>query len=262
MKQINLWETVPGICEEIPIIEYYPARIKKTDATVVILPGGGYVKRAEHEGKGYAQLLNSFGMDAFVCQYRVAPHCYPLPLMDARRAVQFVRSNAKKLCLDCEKVGIMGSSAGGHLAASVCTLQDEFEELYVQKDNIDAENYLPDFQILCYPVIALVDFGHIYSGSNLIGDTDLSNPLRDKLSCQTNVHEKTPKAFIWHTLTDMAVSVQNSLSYASALHKNGIPTELHVFPHGRHGLGVATEEPHIAQWTDLLKRWLILNGLL
>lgn len=262
MKQMNLWENVPGMCEEIPVIEYYPAENKKTDATIVILPGGGYSHRAQHEGKGFADFLNEFGMDAFVCHYRVAPHRHPLPLMDARRAVQFVRYHANEFGINPGKVGIMGSSAGGHLAASVCTLQDEFEDVYVEKDGVDNESYLPDFQILCYPVIALNDYGHIGSGNNLLGHTDLYHPEKYRLSCQNNVHEKTPKAFIWHTVTDPAVPIQNSLSYVAALRAKEITAELHVFPYGGHGMGVAAKEPHIAQWTGLLKNWLILNELL
>lgn len=262
MKQMNLWENVPGMCEEVPVLEYYPAENKKTDATIVILPGGGYSHRAQHEGKGFAEFLNEFGMSVFVCHYRVAPHRHPLPLMDARRAVQFVRYHANEFGINPEKVGIMGSSAGGHLAASVCTLLDEFDEFYAEKDAVDNENYIPDFQILCYPVIALNDYGHIGSGNNLLGHTDLYHPEKYRLSCQNNVHEKTPKAFIWHTVTDPAVPVQNSLSYVTALRAKEISAELHVFPYGKHGMGVAANDPHIAQWTSLLKNWLIFNELL
>lgn len=262
MKTLNLWKNIPGMCEEVPVLEYYPAENKTTKATVVILPGGGYAVRAPHEGKGYAELLNSFGMDAFVCEYRVAPHRHPLPLLDARRAVQVVRSLSDELDLDCDKVGIMGSSAGGHLAASVCTYQGEFPDILVQKDEIDSINWLPDFQILCYPVIALNDFGHKGSGDNLLGHTDLYSPDRYKLSCQNNVHEKTPKAFIWHTFEDGGVPVQNSLTYVSELRRNNVYAELHVFPYGEHGLGIAPENPHVAQWTGLLKNWLKLNNLL
>ncbi len=163
MKTIHLWKTVPGMCEEVPVLEYYPAENKTTNAAVIILPGGGYCMRAEHEGKGYAEYLNALGMDAFVCEYRVAPHRHPLPLMDARRAVQYVRFSAKNFGLNPEKIGIMGSSAGGHLAASLCTLQDDFSSFITEKDEIDDADYLPNFQILCYPVIALNDFGHIGS---------------------------------------------------------------------------------------------------
>lgn len=262
MKELKLWNKIPGMCDEMPVLEYYPAENKKSKATVVILPGGGYAVRAQHEGKGYAEFLNSLGMDAFVCEYRVAPHCHPLPMLDARRAVQVVRSMAKELDLDTNKVGIMGSSAGGHLAASVCTYQGEFPEIITDKDEIDDISWLPDFQILCYPVIALNDFGHIGSGDNLLGHTDLYSPDRYKLSCQNNVHEKTPKAFIWHTFEDACVPVQNSLTYASELKRKNIDVELHIFPYGAHGLGVSPENPHVAQWTKLLENWFKLNNLL
>ena len=262
MREINLCNKVPGMCEEVPVLEYYPAEKKSTKATVVILPGGGYHVRAPHEGKDYAEYFNSLGMDAFVCEYRVAPHRHPLPLLDARRAVQLVRHKAMEFDIDPEKVGIMGSSAGGHLAASVCTLLDDFSDYIVEKDDIDEESYLPDFQILCYPVIALNDFGHTGSGDNLLGHTDLYNPMRYSLSCQNNIHEKTPIAFIWHTITDDGVSVQNSLAYVSELHRKNIAAELHIFPFGEHGLGIAKEYPHLNQWTVLLKNWLILNKFL
>ncbi len=262
MKTIHLWKTVPGMCEEVPVLEYYPAENKTTDAAVIILPGGGYCMRAEHEGKGYAEYLNALGMDAFVCEYRVAPHRHPLPLLDARRAVQYVRFSAKNFGLNPEKIGIMGSSAGGHLAASLCTLQDDFSSFITEKDEIDDADYLPNFQILCYPVIALNDFGHIGSGDCLLGHKDVYNPIRYALSAQNNVHEKTPKAFIWHTAEDGCVPVQNSLTYASCLHEKGVDVELHIFPHGGHGLGLAPENPHVAQWAELLKTWLEYNELL
>jgi len=262
MKQMNLWETVPGMCEEVPVLEYYPAENKKTDAVMVVLPGGGYSHRAQHEGKGYAEFLNGLGMDAFVCEYRVSPHRHPLPLLDARRAVQFVRYHANEFGINPEKVGIMGSSAGGHLAASVSTLLEEYDDVLIEKDAVDSENFIPDFQVLCYPVIALVDYGHMGSAANLTGDNNIYAKKRYELSCQNNVHEKTPKAFIWHTVTDPAVPIQNSLAYVSALREKGIASELHVFPYGGHGMGVAAKDPHISQWTTLLKNWLILNEYL
>lgn len=262
MKQMNLWETVPGMCEEVPVLEYYPAENKKTDAVMVVLPGGGYSNRAQHEGKGYAEFLNELGMDAFVCEYRVSPHRHPLPLLDARRAVQFVRYHANEFGINPEKVGIMGSSAGGHLAASVSTLLEEYDDVLTEKDAVDNENFIPDFQVLCYPVISLVDYGHMGSAANLTGDKNIYAKKRYELSCQNNVHEKTPEAFIWHTVTDPAVPIQNSLAYVSALREKGIASELHVFPYGGHGMGVAANDPHISQWTTLLKNWLILNEYL
>ena len=253
MEIFNLWDTVPSLCEETPILEYYPAKDKKTDATVVILPGGGYVMRAQHEGKGYAEFLNSIGMDAFVCQYRVEPHRFPLPLLDARRAVRFVRANAQKFGIDKNKVAIMGSSAGGHLAAltSTYTAPVEFEGL----DQIDDQPALPNATILCYPVICSPDSGiaHEWSFYSLLGDN------RDKapdFSCDRLVNETTPTAFIWHTSDDDVVNVSNSLRYGEALRAKGIKFEMHILPSGHHGLGVAEDLPYITRWTDWLENWL------
>ncbi len=262
MKTMELWNNVPGMCEETPVLEYYPAENRKTDATVVILPGGGYSTRAQHEGKGYAEFLNSLGMDAFVCQYRVAPHRHPLPLLDARRAVQMVRHLSKELGLAADKVGIMGSSAGGHLAALTCTCQETYPDVLQKTDDIDKIDALPNFQILCYPVIALNDFGHIGSGDMLLGNKDVYSPARYALSAHNIVHDKTPKAFIWHTIEDQTVPVQNSLSYVSALHAKNIEAELHIFPKGAHGAGLAAHIPHTGQWSKLLENWFRFYGLL
>ena len=262
MKLIKLWGNIPGMCETEPTFEYYPAENKKTKGTIIILPGGAYANLAEHEGKGYAEFLNKIGMDAFVLKYRVAPHRYPTSLLDVRRAIQVVRAKSEEFGIDPEKIGVMGSSAGGHLAASVSTITDEFPELFTKKDEIDKIDFMPNFQVLCYPVIALNDFGHVGSGDNLLGHTDVYNPQRYYLSLQNRVCEKTPIAFIWHTVTDPAVPIQNSLSYVSALRAKGIASELHVFPYGGHGLGLDEGDPHINQWTKLLENWLILNKFL
>lgn len=262
MQIENLWNVIPGYAEVTPTIEYYPAESKTTDTAIVIFPGGGYHNLANHEGQGYAELLNSFGMDAFVCKYRIKPHCHPLPLLDGRRAIQWVRFHAEKFNINPHKIGIMGSSAGGHLAACVCTITEEYPDVLTSPDEIDKVSYLPDFQVLCYPVIALNDFGHYGSGNNLLGNEDLYSPQRYALNTFSRVHEKTPEAFIWHTMNDPVVPVQNSLSYVSALRAKEIPAELHIFPDGRHGMGIASDSPHVAQWTSLFKNWLKENKLI
>ena len=157
MQTFNLWDKTPGLCEETPVIEYFPAENRVSDATVVIYPGGGYGMRAPHEGKGYAEYFNSIGMDAFVCEYRVAPHYFPLPLLDARRAVRWVRHHAAEYGLDPHKVAVMGSSAGGHLAGLVSTYTApiDFEDM----DEIDREDPIPDATILCYTVCHMPDTG-------------------------------------------------------------------------------------------------------
>ena len=255
MITYNLWEHIPGLCEEEPVLEYYPAENKKTDACFVILPGGGYGMRAGHEGQGYAEMLNELGLDAFVCEYRVHPHRFPLPLLDARRALRFVRSKAEEFGIDKNKIAIMGSSAGGHLAALTSTYREKID--FEGEDAVDEENFLPDATVLCYPVIWEVDeSGITHEGSyrNLLGERfdELNasvNPA--KLVCDT-----TPPAFLWHTSDDGAVNVCNSFRYGEALRNHNIPFEMHVFPCGPHGLGVAKDRENIHQWVKLLEMWL------
>lgn len=261
-EKMNLWKTTPGMCEEVPAITYYKPDVKKSDAAVVILPGGGYCIRAPHEGEGYAKFLAENGISAFVVDYRVAPHHFPLPLLDARRGMRFVRYYAEKYGIDKNKIAIMGSSAGGHLAAFTSTYTEpvEFEGI----DEIDKEAFLPNAQILCYPVINLYnrDITHIVSGNSLIGNIyDESNDVetRRKFSPNLLVNETTPQAFIWHTCGDTAVDIENSLEYATMLHRKGVNAEVHLFPDGKHGYGLTNKtdklECHIAQWADLMIKW-------
>ena len=253
MTTIRMWDKTPGLCKEEPVLEYFPAENRITDATVVIFPGGGYVCRAGHEGEGYARHFNAIGVDAFVCEYRVAPHWFPLPLLDARRAVRWVRFHAADYGLDPHKVAVMGSSAGGHLAGLVSTYTApiDFENI----DEIDRLDPIPDATILCYPVCHMPDetnVAHVGSFENLCGER------RDyaAFSNDLNVTDKTPPAFLWHTSDDDCVNVINSYLYATALRNHGIPHELHVFPHGPHGLGLAAEDPQVGQWVPLMDNWL------
>lgn len=263
MKSFNLWENIPGAYSFVPTLDYYPAKDKTTDGTIVIFPGGGYEFRAEHEGEGYAKFLNEQGMDAFVCQYRVAPDRYPLPLLDARRAVQFVRHHAKKFNINPNKIGVMGSSAGGHLVAVLSTVKDAHSDYIAKPDAIDEEIFMPDFQVLCYPVISICKgFGHKESGHNLLGDENMELPLREYLSPHKLVDENTPPAFLWHTATDRSVSIDNSFAYAWALKDKGCEVEFHAFPFGGHGMGIAEDRPHIHQWTTLLCNWLKYKNFL
>nr|MCR4693364.1 alpha/beta hydrolase [Bacillota bacterium] len=225
---------------------------------IVIFAGGAYHNRAEHEGKAYAEFLKENGYVSFVVDYRVYPHRFPLPLLDARRAIRTVRYNAEKYGIDKNKIAVMGSSAGGHLAALVSTYFEpiEFEGI----DEIDKENCIPNFQILCYPVISMFDIElmHLGSSKNFLGDS-LDGKAKE-VSPHLLVSPKTPPAFIWHTFADNIVNVQNSLIYAEKLKQNGIKTELHIFPDGQHGLGLSKNDnrisKHVAQWTNLLLEWL------
>ncbi len=259
MQKYQLWEETPGLCEEIPTITPYIPEKRTSNAAIVILPGGAYRVRAPHEGEAYAKFFNEKGICAFVCDYRVFPHRFPLPILDARRAMRWVRYNAEKYGIDKNKIAIMGSSAGGHLAATTSTYFESIE--YEGVDDIDKEDFIPNAQILCYPVIKLSadsQVAHVSSCATLLGE-ELLHLARD-LTPQNIVSEKTPPCFVWHTLADSGVPVGNSLDYAAALRTKGISCELHIFPDGYHGLGLAKGEDkiakHVSSWTDMLLRWL------
>ena len=267
IETMNLWEQTPGLCNEVPTITYYKPENTTSRAAVVIFPGGGYSHRAEHEGRGYAEFLANNGISAFVVEYRVAPHTFPLPLLDARRAVRFVRYYADKFDIDKQKVAVMGSSAGGHLAALTSTYRKPIS--FEGVDEIDQEDFLPNKQILCYPVINLYDLNisHIGSGNQLLGDDFMvshDTVSRMKLTPSLLVSRKTPDAFIWHTFEDAGVNVKNSLEYAERLRDYGIATELHIFPHGPHGMGLPGDADamrrHVSQWGELLLKWLAYIG--
>jgi acetyl esterase/lipase len=253
----KLWKTVPGMCAQEPELDCYIPEDKTTDIAIVILPGGGYAGLAAHEGQGYAEFLNDHGISAFVCRYRVAPHRFPLPLLDARRAVRYIRYYCDEFGISKDKVYIMGSSAGGHLAALVSTYYNQLE--FEINDEIDAESARPNGQILCYPVIKLLGkrVGHLGSGKNLLGPYHAE--LGEELSPDTIVTNQTPKAFIWHTFDDQGVNVINSLDYARALRENNVDVEMHIYPHGSHGLGLARQNEHVSDWSKQLISWLDYN---
>ena len=258
---MKLWEKVPGMCEEIPQITAYIPENKKTDAAIVILPGGGYEGRAEHEGKGYAEFLNKNGICAFVVDYRVSPHRFPLPLLDSRRGIQTVRYYADMYRINKNKVIVMGSSAGGHLASLTSTYFKEIKD-YDIDDEISKENFIPNGQVLCYPVINLSGKNgdvHFGSGINLLGENFAE--LSYELSPTNIVSSKTPPAFIWHTFEDNTVNVKNSLEYAKALKDSSVEVEMHIYPHGPHGIGIPVNlskkvNSHISQWSENLIKWL------
>ena len=245
-----------------PLITAYVPQAQKSDCAIVILPGGAYRFRAEHEGKGYAEFLAENGILSFVVDYRHYPEEFPIPLMDARRGVQFVRYHARKFGIKENKIAIMGSSAGGHLAA--LTSVYHIPHAPDTPDEIDAVSHRPNAQILCYPVIKLLGKGiaHLDSGRNLLGERQVD--LAEELSPDLIAEKDAPPAFIWHTFEDGAVNVINSLDYARRLKEKGVPTELHVFPRGYHGLGLCKGEDTVsrydAKWTELLLAWLDHNA--
>ncbi|MBM4017602.1 MAG: alpha/beta hydrolase [Planctomycetes bacterium] len=222
-------------------------------ACIVVCPGGGYGGRAKHEGEPIAQWLNALGVAGFVLDYRVKPYRHPIPLGDAQRAIRTVRARAAEWKVDAKRVGILGFSAGGHLAASATTIFDAGKP--DAADPIDRQGCRPDAAILCYPVITFGEFRHNGSMVNLLGP-DAEAKLREEMSLETRVTRETPPVFLWHTSDDAGVPVENSLLFAAALHKNKVAFALHVFPHGRHGLGLAADAAEVKQWPALAAEWL------
>ena len=232
---------------------------KRTGQAVVILPGGGYgILAMNHEGHDYAKWLNERGITGVVVKYRVGPpdfgYQFPVPFLDARRAIRTVRANAKEWGVDPAKVGVMGSSAGGHLA-SLCTTRfaDTFPE--EGKDAIDQLSARPDFSILIYPVISMGPVAHGGSRNNLLGKSP-SPELLEKCSTEKQVTKNTPPVFLLSTFDD-GVDCRNSLDFAAACKANGVPVSLHVFEKGGHGYGMnVAGKGSLEVWPSLLDGWL------
>lgn len=241
----------------VPQLTVYPAHTAQPTSAVIVCPGGGYARRAEHEAVPVARWLNELGITACVLDYRVAPHRHPAPLWDAQRALRLVRHRAAVWNIRPDRVGILGFSAGGHLAATVGTKFDPGDPQAA--DPIARESSRPDALVLCYPVISFGSFTHTGSMRNLLGD-DPSDDLRRDLSAELHVTSGTPPTFLWHTANDPAVSVEHSLVFASALHRNGVPFALHVFPEGAHGAGMAEGQPEVSSWTDHCANFLARHG--
>jgi acetyl esterase/lipase len=245
----------PGGASEsdfVPYLEVYLSRSGRTRGSVIVLPGGGYANRAPHEAAPIAARFLEAELSAFVVHYRVAPNRHPAPLADASRAVRIVRSRAKEWGLSGERIALLGFSAGGHLAGSVGVFHAAAP---VAGDDLDAVSCRPDALILCYPVITAFEFSHRGSFANLLGP-DAGRKEVEALSLDRAVDDTTPPAFLWHTADDAAVPVENSLLFAGALRKHGVPFELHVYPSGPHGMGLAGNDPHIGGWSDLAVEWL------
>lgn len=248
--------------QDKPSLTLFPAPADKANgAAVVICPGGGYGHLAtDHEGNQIAKWLNTLGVSGYVLKYRLAPrYRHPAPLQDVQRAIRTVRANAGEWKLDVNRIGVMGFSAGGHLASTAAThfdlgrLQDE--------DRINQSSCRPDFAILGYPVISFIDPSlHTGSRDNLIGGNDPY--LIRYLSNETQVTPQTPPTFLWHTTEDRGVYPQNSILFYTALVNHGVPAEIHVYEKGRHGLGLSKDEPTTADWTERCAAWLKQRGLL
>ena len=263
ITRYSLWEKVPGTTvKHEPWIEHYAPENKKTDSALIIIPGSGYINDPngpKQEGERVARHFCDKGINVFVLRYRVFPDVFPCPILDGRRAVRYVRYFSEKFGINKEKVAVMGFSAGGHLTASLFTYHDKTE--YEGTDEIDKENFVPDYQILCYPVISLDKekaYTHQGSADNLLSDR--YEELKDSLSLEKSLIKADVPTFIWHNFDDSAVGVENSLLYAKKLRKDGASVEMHIFPDGDHGKGLPIDDKkdlnHIKIWTELLDRWL------
>jgi acetyl esterase/lipase len=249
--------------KDIPTLTpYLAAPEKATGAAMVICPGGGYGALAPHEGFHYALFLNELGISAFVLKYRLGTGGYKHPAMmqDVNRAIRYVRAHAEAWKLDPTRVGLMGSSAGGHLASTGLTHFDAGNA--AATDPIERVSSRPDLGVLCYPVISMGEMTHAGSRRNLLGD----NPdpkLVELLSNEKQVTRDTPPTFIFHTVEDAAVKVENALEFAAALQRHGVPFALHIYPKGRHGIGLGSAHWDPAgrhPWTTQLAFWLKEQG--
>jgi len=243
----------------VPAYWYHPADpAMRNGAAVVIFPGGGYSRLAmNHEGHDYAKWLNERGIAAVLVKYRVsskdeAGFQYPVPYLDARRAIRLTREKAEEWQIDSEKIGVMGSSAGGHLASMCVTL---FNETYDLAGENTRPSCRPNFGILVYPVIGMDQpWGHGGSRRRLLGPEN-SDDLAQELATYRRVSRSTPPCFLVHAADDGAVPVRNSLEFASACAENGVPTVLQLTAQGGHGFGLSGRGDS-ANWPELLERWL------
>lgn len=258
---IRLWDgDAPGALgqrvQDVPTLTPFPADpAKKNGASIVILPGGGYGNLAEHEGTGYAEFFAANGVTAYVLKYRLGSNGYRHPSMlnDVARAVRLVRTFAKRDGLDPTRVGVIGSSAGGHLASTIATHFDAGQS--AATDAVERESSRPDVAILCYPVISLGEFGHAGSRKNLLGDKPDPELLKN-LSNELQVTAQTTPSFIWHTVEDKTVPVENAHLFASALRAAGVPYSLHIYEKGSHGLGLGRPSRPAPPWADQCLYWL------
>jgi len=243
------------------LIIYLPE--KPSGVGIVICPGGGYGNLAmDHEGHQIGRWLNEHGIAGFICDYRHRGKGYghPAPLQDAQRAIRTVRARAKEFGVEPNKIGILGFSAGGHLTSTALTHFDTGEA--AADDSVMRASSRPDFGILCYPVIAFDQpFTHRGSQRNLLGE-GAAIDLVASLSNERRVTDQTPPCFLWHTFEDKGVPPENSIVFYHALVALKIPSELHIYEKGHHGLGLAKDTPGTSGWPDACLAWLKNRGIL
>jgi acetyl esterase/lipase len=262
--EVTIWDTADIVrvrnVQKPDIAVYLPSKKNATGEAVVICPGGGYsILAYDWEGSDIARWLNSRGIAAFVLKYRLPGSAsnivaYKSPLLDAQRAMRMVRSNAEKWNIDPGKIGIMGFSAGGHLASTLSTHYDAGDP--ASADPVEQVSCRPDFSVLVYPVISFTEeFQHSGSRINLLGEDADKDLVRD-YSNELQVTEDTPPAILIHSDDDKAVPVENSIVYFEALRANDVPSELHIYPYGGHGYSLAIGQGHLSTWPDRVIDWI------
>ena len=265
-EPIILWpDGAPGAAGKEPLdiptlTPYLPAKEKATGAAMIVCPGGGYSHLADHEGGPVAEWLSAQGITAFVLKYRYGPrYKHPAPLLDVARAIRTVRARAGEWHIDPNRIGILGFSAGGHVASTIGTHFDAGKP--DAADPIERVGSRPDLMILIYPVITMKDFTHAGSKRMLLGENP-SAELMTLLSNEEQVTKDTPPAFLVHTADDPGVPVENSLRFASAMRKAKVPVEVHIYEHGPHGFGLGGKDPILSTWPQRCAEWLRMHGFL
>lgn len=239
-----------------PRLYPFVPQARSTSTAVLVIPGGGYTHVAiGHEGFQYARWLNAQGITTFVLDYRVAPYHYPVEIEDGMRAMRYIRAHAADYGIDPNRIGVWGSSAGGHLASSLGTHCDDAPP--ASAEPIDRESCKPNFMVLSYPVISMHGpEAHTGSRKNLLGE----NPdpeLEQKFSNQLAVNAQTPPTFLFATTGDQTVPVENSLDFYRSLERAHVPVELHIYDYANHGCGLCGQIPELSTWPLLLRNWLI-----
>ncbi|MEX2285772.1 MAG: alpha/beta hydrolase [Planctomycetaceae bacterium] len=267
-EEILLWPNgAPGAIgnesADHPMLTLHrPRPDSRNGCAVIVCPGGGYAGLAmSYEGHDVADWFNTFGVTAFVLQYRHAPrYQHPAPLNDVQRAVRTVRARSAEWKVDPQRIGVLGFSAGGHLTSTAGTHFDDGNSQ--ASDVIERAGCRPDFLVLCYPVISFTtEHAHAGSRRNLLGE----NPepaLVQSLSSELQVTKQTPPTFLFHTSEDQGVPPENSVLFYLALKKAGVPVEMHIYQSGAHGVGLAQDKPALSSWPGLLRDWLRHRKLL
>lgn len=264
-SEILLWaDGVPGVdAEDQPSITACPSMPEIANgAAVLVCPGGGYSFLSnEYEGRFPAEWLNSLGVAAFILNYRIAPKFgHPAPMQDVLRAMRTIRARAGEFGIDPNRIGAWGFSAGAHLAATAGTHFDAGDP--TSADPIEGVSSRPDFMILSYPVITMdSSFTHMGSREALLG-VNPDDALVEFMSLEKQVKPNTPPTFLFHTDEDPAVPSENSVAFYTALRAQKIPSEMHIYEKGRHGVNLAQFDKVLDNWPELLKRWLRSRSLI